>query len=112
MNQLSSRLIYDLARDDGATIISLDSLRVWGRRHLPAFPIEDLEKRWARDGDLRWDAWARTLKWGTRHRTALGLSRKLKSEGIVIVISADGPVNVLQGGRGIAEFGEGDHTGR
>ena len=105
--QLNHQLIYELSRDDGATIISLDSLRVWGRRHLPSFPIEDLEQSWIQNGDLRWDDWVRTLKWGTRHRTALGASRKLRSEGLVIVISADGPINVLRGGRGIAEFGEG-----
>ncbi len=106
VDHLSLDLIYDLARDDGAAIISLDSLRMWGRRHLPAFPIEDLEQHWIADGDLRWDGWVRTLKWGTRHRTALGVSRWLKAAGLVIVISADGPINVLQGGRGVAEFGE------
>jgi hypothetical protein len=36
----------------------------------------------------------------------LSVSYALREAGIVITISADGPVDLLLGGRGIAEFSE------
>lgn len=107
LSQLDGNLVYELARDDGATIVCAESHKVWGRRHLPSFPIrENLEEDWKAAGIMYWPKWFRVLRWGTRHRTALGLSRHLGESGLVIVVSADGPVNVFSNGRGVAEFGE------
>ncbi len=108
LQEMSPEVLYQLTRDDGATLICGKSLRVWGRRHLPNGVVPGLEARWTEDGPLRWPHWYKTKKWGTRRRTALAVSHTLGDDGVVIAISADGPIDVLRGGRGVAEFNEAD----
>jgi DNA integrity scanning protein DisA with diadenylate cyclase activity len=106
LNEISPELLYQLARDDGAVLICADTLCVWGRRHLLTSALPDLEGNWTRRGPMSWEHWYKTKKWGTRRRTALAVSYELEDRGVVIVISADGPIDVLVGGRGVAEYKE------
>jgi hypothetical protein len=106
LHEMSPEILYQLARDDGAVLICADTLRVWGRRHVLTSALPDLEKSWETPGELEWEHWYKTKKWGTRRRTGLAVSHELQEKGIVIVISADGPVDVLLGGRGVVEYSE------
>jgi hypothetical protein len=106
LGEMSPDVLYQLARDDGATLICGDTLRVWGRRHLPTSALPDLETGWKSPGPMNWKHWYRTKTWGTRKRTGLAVSYGLRDNGIVIAISADGPVDVLVGGKGVAEYRE------
>ena len=104
--ELDTRSIYDLARDDGATIVELPSMRVWGRRLLPAGSTWSRGSEPSYDSDFNSVEQIYSLEWGTRRRTALRVSQNLGDNGLVIVISADGPMTVLQRGRIVAQFGE------
>ncbi len=104
--EMPPEVLFQLAQDDGATLICCDDLCVWGRRHLEVPVIPNLEKEWKAHGPMQWKHWYKTKTWGTRRRTGLAVSFDLREEGVVIVISADGPVDLLQGGRGVAEFSE------
>jgi hypothetical protein len=102
--ELDTGSVYDLARDDGATIVELPSMRVWGRRLLAAGPTVGRGEKAVFEADS--EEQIRTLEWGTRRRTALRVSQNLGNEGLAIVISADGPITILQGGAIVAQFGE------
>lgn len=107
LGEMSPDLLFQLARDDGATLLCGHTLRVWGRRHLPSTALGGLEAHWKAKGDpLEWEQWYKTKTWGTRRWTGLAVSHDLQADGLVIAVSADGPVNVLVGGRGTAEYRE------
>ena len=107
--ELDARAVYDLARDDGATIVAVPSMRVWGRRLLAAGSglLRSSEPDTASDWPLKS---IQMLEWGTRRRTALRVSRNLGGDGLVVVVSADGPINLLQRGAIVAQFGERSYT--
>jgi len=98
--ELDARAVYDLARDDGATVVAVPSMRVWGRRLLAA-GLRNLEEP---ANGSRFEI--QILEWGTRRRTALQVSRRLAAEGLVVVVSSDGPITLLQDGAIVAQFGE------
>jgi hypothetical protein len=105
--EMPSEVLFQLAQDDGATLICCDSLCVWGRRHLQAPVLPNLEPQWKEEGSkMHWRHWYKTKSWGTRRRTGLAVSYDLREAGIVITISADGPVDLLLGGHGVAAFSE------
>jgi hypothetical protein len=104
--ELDTSAVYNLARDDGATIIAVPSMRVWGRRLLPSGSASGRSKEPIPASDSSLAEQIQALEWGTRRRTASRVSRNLASEGLAVVISADGPINVLQGGVVVSQFGE------
>jgi hypothetical protein len=110
LSEMSPEVLHQLARDDGATLICGHSLQVWGRLHLPTYDLPSpqvLEARWTdKGGGMYWPHWYKTKTWGTRRWTGLAVSRELKDRGVVIAISTDGPIDVLKGGFGAAEYSE------
>jgi hypothetical protein len=127
VEEIGADLLFQLAVEDGATIIEVPSGIVSGRWQLPAIDPEEhrveeeytspegagqigrvpLLKAWQRPGKYEWKDWHKTLQWGTRHTAALGASLALGDRALVVVISADGPIHVLKNGRGVP-YKEGD----
>lgn len=118
VEELGSNLLFQLATADGATLIDFGTRQVWGRWQLPVTPQNKMDKiteKWqAEDEDKAKDQaededkakdWYKILRWGTRHRTALGVSDAVGRNGIVIVVSADGEVNLMRSGSAIRSYG-------
>ncbi len=120
VEQVGESRLIQVAIQDGATLIDTDGGKISGRWLLrpvnPKAPVPAesnggansvvLENAWKQSGNSReWREWHKILKWGTRHMGALGASLKLGDDGIIIVISADGPVHVLKNGKAVQADG-------
>jgi len=103
-------LLSNLAVEDGATLIDATTGKVSGRWQVHAINPETYSKNgttrkklytaWKDEkSEYYWKNWHKTLHWGTRHMAALGATLALENDGLVIVISADGPVHVLKNGK-------------
>lgn len=114
IGHITEDLLYQLAIEDGATLIDIRDGRVWGRRQLNAIDpkeykpksnnpehktLRDLWENDKRPNGYGWSDWYKTLQWGTRHLASLAASLTLGEPGLVIVISSDGPVHVLRNGK-------------
>lgn len=97
-------LLEAVAEMDGATLIDRASTKVYGRRQLPAFDWShddnDYRAKWE-SAELRWTAWPRVYSWGIRHLSALGVTANSAANAVSVVLSADGPISVFKGGRGV-----------
>lgn len=104
--------LFNLAIQDGATVVALDQARVFGRRHLSSrlFDPDGEESQevtgkkvrasWSERGTpLYWPNWGSWYRWGTRHRSAAALARELRGQAIVLCVSQDGPLHLFHGER-------------
>lgn len=105
--------LEQLAVQDGAVVIDCASNCVYGRRQL--YPHgEDALRQFV--ASLKEDAasknrfpdWHKRLRWGTRHHSALAFSftahRKQNGGVLVITVSSDGDIHVLENGRPVDDF--------
>jgi hypothetical protein len=102
--------LFNLAIQDGATVVALDQARVFGRRHLSSRLFdpdgEDSQEvkgkkvraSWSERGTrLYWPNWGSWYRWGTRHRSAAALARELRGQAVVLCVSQDGPLHLFHG---------------
>ena len=96
--------LFELAIQDGATVIAADEQRVIGRRKIVAPAMFTGDKRkpywdlWRdKDGYLSWEDWGKWRGWGTRHQSAAALAYELEGRCVVISVSQDGDVHLFDG---------------
>jgi hypothetical protein len=108
VGEIGENLLFQVSIEDGGTIIEVPSGKISGRWQLRGINPEKheiskgktLADAWQQEGGpYRWENWHKTLVWGTRHMAGLGASLTLGSDGLIIIISSDGPVHVLKDGK-------------